>query len=78
MSGKNREKVFDVKGKEIKEYDVCGNLTTGEMMLVKKGSTINGETKLYVKNNIIGLEDWLDVYPDGELEILGNAAISYE
>lgn len=78
MSEKNREKVFDVKDKEIKEYDVCRNVTTGEMMLVTKGTNMKGETKLYVENNIIGLGDWLDVYPDGELEVLGNAAISYE
>ena len=41
-------------------------------MLVIKGS--NG--KLIVRNNIIGLSDYLDVYPDGELEVLGNARIS--
>lgn len=78
MGKRNREKIFDVKGKEIKEYDVCRNLTTKEMMLVTKGTNMNGEIKLYVENNIIGLGDWLDVYPDGELEIVGNAAISYE
>lgn len=78
MIEKNREKVFDVKGKEIKEYDVCRNLTTKEMMLVTKGTNMNGKTQLYVENDIIGLGDWLDVYPDGELEIVGNASISYE
>ena len=27
---------------------------------------------LNARNNFIGAGDWLDVYPNGELEILGN------
>lgn len=64
--------VRDVLGRVIHEYDVCRAMATGEVMLVIKGS--NG--KLIVRNNIIGLSDYLDVYPDGELEVLGNARIS--
>ena len=66
--------VRDVFGHIIHEYDVCKAMATatGEVMLVIKGS----DGKLIVRNNIIGLSDYLDVYPDGELRILGNASIS--
>ena len=55
--------VRDVFGHVIHEYDVCKAMATGEVMLVIKGS----DGKLIVRNNIIGLSDYLDVYPDGEL-----------
>ncbi|WP_418526367.1 hypothetical protein [Ligilactobacillus animalis] len=64
--------VRDVFGHIIHEYDVCKAMATGEVMLVIKGS----DGKLIVRNNIIGLSDYLDVYPDGELKVLGNASIS--
>ncbi|WP_456086256.1 hypothetical protein [Ligilactobacillus animalis] len=68
----NDMEVRDVFGHVIHEYDVCKAMATGEVMLVIKGS----DGKLIVRNNIIGLSDYLDVYPDGELKILGNASTS--
>lgn len=77
MSSKDCKKVFDCNGKQIKLYDVCKNVTTNEVMLVTSAKNSNGNTGLSVTNNIAGISDWLDVYPDGELEVIGNASISY-
>lgn len=65
--------VLDITGKTIKEYDVCRAIATDEMMIVLK----NKKGKLIVKNSIIGLSDFLDVYPNGELQVVGNAAVSF-
>lgn len=64
--------VRDVFGHVIREYDVCEAVATSEVMIVIKGY----DGKLVVRNNIIGLSDYLDVYPDGELKVLGNAGVS--
>lgn len=64
--------VLDITGKTIKEYDVCRAVATDEMMIVLK----NKKGKLIVKNSI-GLSDFLDVYPNGELQVVGNAAVSF-
>lgn len=69
-------KVKDKNGKEIKFHDVVRN-SLGEILLVVEGSNKNKEG-LGVANEFIDANDWLDVYPDGELEILGNADFSYE
>lgn len=66
------DSIRDISGIVIKEYDVCESITTKEVMIVVKDRNEN----LIVRNNIIGLSDFLDVYPDGELRILGNASIS--
>lgn len=76
---KNRsKKILDLHGKQIKLYDVCRNVTTNEVMLVTSAKNSNGNTGLSVTNKIVGISDWLDVYPDGELEVIGNASVSYE
>lgn len=66
------DSIRDISGIEIKGYDICESITTKEVMIVVKDRNGN----LIVRNNIIGLSDFLDVYPDGELRILGNASIS--
>lgn len=71
-------KVFDCHGKQIELYDVCKNVTTNEVMLVTNAKNSNGNMGLSVTNKIAGISDWLDVYPDGELEVIGNASVSYE
>lgn len=75
---KSCRKVFDCHGKQIKLYDVCRNVTTNEVMLVTSARNSNGSIGLSVTNKIVGISDWLDVYPDGELEVIGNASVSYE
>ena len=66
------EEVKDKNGKVIKYHDVVRTLR-GEILLVGFGVNHHHKTKgLNAFNNFIGAHDWLDVYPDGELEILGN------
>ncbi|MBP1047112.1 hypothetical protein I6N96_12595 [Enterococcus sp. BWM-S5] len=66
------EEVKDKHGKVIKYHDVC-RLSNGEMLLIEKGFNHRHKTTgLTANNDFIGLRDWLDVYPDGELEIVGN------
>ncbi|KAE9506697.1 hypothetical protein A1D15_2042 [Lactiplantibacillus plantarum] len=68
---------YDVNGKLIKFHDVIRIISTNEMGLVSKGSNKSGIHGLCVENNFIGLGDWLDVYPDGELEVVGNVDTTY-
>lgn len=75
---KSCRKVFDCHGKQIKLYDVCKNVTTDEVMLVTNAKNSDGNMGLSVTNEIAGISDWLDVYPDGELEVIGNASVSYK
>lgn len=70
------KKVKDKNGKEIKFHDVVRD-SFGEVLLVVEGSN-KSKNGLGVSNNFIGANDWLDVYPDGELEVLGNVDFSYE
>ncbi|EHD4919984.1 hypothetical protein JQ662_000226 [Listeria monocytogenes] len=70
------EKVMDIHGKEIKFHDVV-RTSVGEILLVISGKNKHTEG-LAVVNDFAGIKDWIDVYPDGELEILGNADFSYE
>lgn len=77
-SNKKVKNVFDIHGNQIKLYDVCKNITTDEIVLITEAINECGVHGLSVTNKIAGIDDWLDVYPDGELEILGNAATSYE
>ncbi|WP_040536806.1 hypothetical protein [Schleiferilactobacillus shenzhenensis] len=80
MAGRSKEvaPVKDVTGKVIKKHDVVVNDFTHEVMLIVESSNSYGVHGLAVKNNIAGIGDWLDVYPDGELRIVGNAETSYE
>jgi len=66
----------DRAGKLIQEHDVLKDEDTGEMALVVQAKNNAGVRGLAVENNIIGLGDWLDVYPDGVWTIVGNAGIS--
>lgn len=64
--------VKDKNGKVIQYHDVVST-SQGEILLVGLGINHRSQTKgLNATNNFVGLKDWLDVYPDGELEILGN------
>lgn len=67
-------KVLDINGKRIEVGDVCKAVATSEMLLVLKDSKGN----LVAINPLIGLQDHLDVYPNEELEVVGNALVSYE
>lgn len=65
--------VLDSSGKVIKFHDVCQDLVTKELILIEKGvNTYHGICGLVAVNNYIGLHDWLDVYPNGALKVLGN------
>ncbi|MBY3623790.1 hypothetical protein NST28_29195 [Paenibacillus sp. FSL R10-2791] len=63
----------DTTGKLIQEHDVLKDEETGEMALVVQAKNKAGVRGLAVENKIIGLGDWLDVYPDGVWTIVGNA-----
>lgn len=67
-------KVLDINGKAIAVGDVCKVVATSEMLLVIKDSKDN----LVAINPLIGLQDYLDVYPNEKLEVVGNALVSYE
>lgn len=67
-------KVLDINGKTIAVGDVCKVVATSEMLLVIKDS----KGDLVAINPLIGLQDHLDVYPNEELEVVGNALVSYE
>ncbi|MNS86860.1 hypothetical protein D3C71_1278280 [compost metagenome] len=67
---------YDTTGKLIQEHDVLKDEETGEMALVVKTKNRAGVRGLAVENKIIGLGDWLDVYPDGAWTIVGNAGVS--
>lgn len=64
----------DSTGKEIKLHDVLRDDETGEMALVVHASSSSGLSGLAVVNEINGINDWLDVYPEGMWTIVGNAA----
>ncbi|MFO1546690.1 hypothetical protein ABC418_08865 [Lactiplantibacillus plantarum] len=67
----------DVNEKLIKFHDVVRITATNEIGLVIEGSNESGVHGLCVENEFIGLGDWLDVYPDGELEVVGNVDTTY-
>ncbi len=72
------EKVKDKNGKVIQYHDVV-RTPAGELLLVGFGVTHYHKTKgLNAINDFTGAHDWLDVYPDGELEILGNVDFTSE
>jgi len=74
---KEIEARHDVNGKLINFHDVVRVTSTNEMGLVSKGSNKSEVHGLYVENEFIGLGDWLDVYHDGELEVVGNVDTIY-
>ena len=78
MMAKIVEPRYDSTGKQIKEYDVLKDIKTGEMAIAVPTKNKVGVQGLAVENPIIGLGDWLDVYPDGFWTIVGNASISLQ
>lgn len=72
------ESRHDATGVIIKEHDVLRNEETGEMALVIHAGNNAGVKGLAAVNELIGLRDWLDVFPDGLWTIVGNAGISVE
>ena len=69
----------DLNGRFIQYHDVVRLVSTRELALVVKKQRVNTPDKkvdLFVENTFIGLGDWLDAYPEGELEVLGNADLS--
>lgn len=75
---KQIKQVKDVNGKVIKLHDVVRETETHVMYLVDEGSNQSGVHGLGVTNEINGASDWLDVFPDGVLEVVGNAETTYE
>lgn len=63
--------VKDNNGNEIKYHDVLIN-DEGVIGFVVKGTNFKGETTLGVVNSNIGLNDKLEIFPDGVWEIVGN------
>ncbi|XRJ96611.1 hypothetical protein ACPBEI_11475 [Latilactobacillus sakei] len=75
---KTVEKRFDANGKEIKLHDVCVNTDTKEVVLIVAGYNKSGVHGLAVSNEIAGIGDWLDIYPNGIFEVVGNAETSFD
>lgn len=69
---------YDSKGVLIKEYDVLKDIETDEIVIVIKASNNLGVSGLAVENDVIGIKDWLDVYPDGVWEAIGNLSVAAE
>lgn len=69
------ESRYDTTGKLIKLHDVLRDDETGEMALVVYAENKSGVHGLAVENSIIGIGDWLDVYPDSVWTIVGNASV---
>lgn len=66
------KEVTDKNGKRIKYHDIV-RTSGGEILLVGFGVNHHHQLKgLNATNKFTGAHDWLDVYPNGELEILGN------
>lgn len=63
--------VKDNNGNEIKYHDVLIN-DEGVIGFVVSGTDFKGETTLGVVNSNIGLNDKLEIFPDGAWEIVGN------
>lgn len=68
----------DTTGTIIKEHDVLRDDETGEMAIVVHGRNRSGVSGLGVENPLIGINEWLDIYPDGVWTIVGNFAVSIE
>lgn len=68
----------DTTGKLIALHDVLKDEETGEMAIVVQAKNNAGVRGLALENKIIGLGDWLDVYPDGVWTIVGNFGVSSE
>lgn len=74
---KEIEPRHDDTGKLIKLHDVLLEPDTHEIYLVVEGSNKSGIEGLAAVNDIAGLHDWLDVFPDGVFHIVGNAETAY-
>ena len=72
------EKILDSAGKVIQLHDVLRDDETGEMVLVEYLENVWGVKGLGVVNDIAGLKDWLDVYPNGHWTIVGNLSVVAE
>lgn len=68
----------DTTGKLIVLHDVLKDEETGEMAIVIQAANKSGVRGLAVENTVIGLGDWLDVYPDGVWTVVGNLGVSSE
>lgn len=65
--------VLDSNGKVIECHDVCRDVVTNEILLIEEGVNKHHNTiGLVAVNKYVGIHDWLDVYPDGALIVLGN------
>ena len=73
MRSKTVAPVKDAAGKIVKNNDVVVNESTHEVMLVVESYNVLGVHGLAVVNQIADIHDWLDIYLDGELRIVGNA-----
>lgn len=71
------DSVLDKNGQELSFHDVC-RTSQGEILFIDIGVNHCKQLKgLIAVNKYAGFQDWLDTYPDGELEILGNVEFVY-
>lgn len=61
----------DITGTEIKLNDILVNKYTNETVIVTNGHNNCGIKGLGVVNPDAGINEWLDVYPDGTFQIIG-------
>ena len=72
------ETVLDSTGKVIQLHDVLRDDVSGEMVNVVYGENKVGVNGLGVENEVLGIKDWLDVYPNGHWTIVGNLSVQAE
>ncbi|HIX41935.1 MAG TPA: hypothetical protein H9983_01555 [Candidatus Kurthia intestinigallinarum] len=61
------------KGNIIKLHDVCRSISTDEVVVIVSGmNKVHQLEGLGAVNDVTGCNDWLSIYPDGELEVLCN------
>ncbi|ASZ32896.1 hypothetical protein CO218_03455 [Lactiplantibacillus plantarum] len=63
---------YDIKGEQIELGDIAINRYTNETVIITNGQNKTGIKGLGVENPVLGINDWLDVYPNGTFQIIGN------
>ena len=63
--------IKSTSGQEIQPFDVIKNVAT-EVLAVASTENINGRTGLVAWNDVIGMTEFLEDYPEGQWEIVGS------
>lgn len=63
---------YDIKDVQIELGDIAINRYTNEIVIITNGYNKSGVKGLGVENPVLGINDWLDVYPNGTFQVIGN------